>query len=313
MTATSMLMALALLGAAPQDTAAQTPASQVDEVEDIVVLGRELAEAVDDFVDEVVAPPSGRGPARWDRKVCVGAVNLKHEVAQPLIDRVSQVALDIGLEIGEPGCSANILILATDDGTALATALVEARPRVFRPGYSGAARSRAALDRFVATDRPVRWWHVSVPTDADTGAVAVRLPGYGPPMINTLGGRLRTEIQNDLRRAFIIVDLAQADRVSFPQLADYVAMVAFAQIDPEAQLAGFDTVLNVFADPAGAAGLTDWDRAWLTSLYDAELNRRAPNQQDGEVGGIMFRDLEQADPEPPAPPPADAPATPAPR
>ena len=313
MPAPSLLLALALFAAAPQDTAPQMPPppAQVDEVEDVVVISRDLAEAVDTFVDSVVAPPTGRGPARWDRKVCVGAVNLKREVAQPLIDRVSQIALDIGLEIGEPGCSANILILATDDGTALATALVEARPRVFRPGYSGAARSRAALDRFVATDRPVRWWHVSVPTDADTGAVAVRLPGYGPPMINTLGGRLRTEIQNDLRRAFIIVDFAQADRVSFQQLADYVAMVAFAQIDPEARLEGFDTVLNVFADPAGAAGLTDWDRAYLTSLYDAELNQRAPNQQGGEIGGLMVRDLQRPGPE--APPPADAPATPAPR
>ena len=313
MTVTSFLVALAVLGLTPQAGSAQTPppSSQADQVEDVVVIGRDLQDAVDSFVDEVIAPPPGRGPARWDRKVCVGVANLRRDVAQPLIDRVSEVALDIGLEIGEPGCVANILILATDDGTALATALVDARPRAFRPGYSGAARSREALERFTATDRPVRWWHVSVPVDADTGQIAVRIPGFDPPMINTLASRLRTEVQNDLRRALIIVDFSRADRVSFQQLADYVAMVAFAQVDPDAELAGFDTVLNVFADPAGTAGLTDWDRAYLTSLYDAELNQRVPSQQGGEVGRIMVRDLQRPGPE--APPPADAPATPAPR
>ncbi len=312
MTAPTLLMALALLGAAPQDPAPQRPpADQADQVADVVVIGRDLADAVDSFVDSVVAPPPGRGPARWDRKVCVGAVNLKRATAQQLVDRVSEVALDIGLDIGEPGCTPDILIMATDDGTALAAALVDARPRVFRPGYSGAARSRAALEQFSATNRPVRWWHVSLPVDADTGQIAVRVPGYDPPMINTLASRLRTEIQNDLRRAIIIVDLVQADRVSFRQLADYIAMVAFAQIDPEAKLEGFDTVLNVFADPAGAAGLTDWDRAYLTSLYNAQLNQRAPGQQGGEIGALMARGLRQGGSE--APPPADAPATPAPR
>lgn len=299
MIAASMSLALTVLPALPQDASRQPsvdPAVQATELEDVVVNGRTLSEAVESFVNTVVAPPRGRGPARWDRKVCVGVVNLRRDVAQVMIDRISQVALEIGLEIGEPGCSPNILVMATDDGTALATALVQSRPRVFRPSYAGAARSALVLERFQTTDRPVRWWHVSIPTVADTGQVAVRLPGYGPPLINVLGGRLRTEIQNDLRRAFIVVDVERSTGVTFQQLSDYVAMVALAQIDPDADTSSFPTVLNLF-DGAATAELTDWDLSYLKALYDAELNQANPNAQLDAVGGIMVRDRQRAEPE----------------
>jgi hypothetical protein len=300
MGALNVLFALTLLGSPPQEAQPQVPPDAPSTaIEDVLVEGRPLREIVDDFVDEVVAPPPGRGPARWDRKVCVGAANLRRDTAQSLIDRISDIAHEIGLEAGEPGCSPNILVIASDDGADLARALVEARPNAFRPPYAGASRSRAALERFQMTDRPVRWWHVSIPTHADTGEVAVRIPGYAAPMLNVRGSRLRTDLQNDLRRAFVIVDLDDAGAVTFRQLSDYVAMVAFAQIDPDADLSGFPTVLNVFDDPGAAEGLTDWDLSYLRALYDAELNQRSPNAQSGAVGGIMSRDRERAGSETP--------------
>lgn len=299
MIAASLAAVLTMLGSVPQDPVRQPSVSSTDdpvtELEEVVVNGRTLSGAVDSFVNTVTASPRGAGPARWDRKVCVGVLNLKASTAQVMIDRVSDVALEIGLEIGEPGCSPNILVIATDNGSSLATALVEARPLAFRPPYAGAARSAAALDSFRTTDRPVRWWHVSLPTDEDTGAVAVRIPGYDAPMVNTLGGRLRTEVVNDLRRAFIIVDIPRSSDVTFQQLSDYVAMVAFAQIDPEADIAGFPTILNAFDDTDAAVGLTDWDMSYLKSLYGAVLNQRNAGSQRDAVGGIMLRDRRRAE------------------
>ena len=52
-------------------------------------------------------------------------------------------------------------------------------------------------------------------------------------------------------------------------------------------------MLNVFADPAAASGMTDWDRAYLDALYGAELNLRNPNAQAGAVAAVMIRDREQ--------------------
>jgi len=110
-----------------------------------------------------------------------------------------------------------------------------------------------------------------------------------------MASRLTTVIQNDLRRAYIIIDIDQAEGITFQQLADYVAMVAFAQVDPDADLSGFPTILNVFDNPNVASGLTDWDQAYLGSLYGAELNQRNATAQSGAVAALMFRERRRAE------------------
>jgi hypothetical protein len=294
---TPLFFALALFGQTAQDPDSQpSPEAPVTEVEEVTVRAQRVREAVNSFLDEVTDPPRGRGPARWSDSVCVGAVNLRRTSGQYVVDRVSEVALDLGLDIGEPGCSPNILVLATEDGPGLARALVSERPYAFRPGYAGASQSRASLQRFQSNERPVRWWHVSLPVDSDTGAPAVSLPGYGPAMVSVQGSLLRTEIRNDLTRAFIIVDFVRAEGVSLEQLADYVAMVAFAQVDPEARTGAFDTILNLFDDEAPPPRMTDWDRAYLRSLYSAELNQRSSAAQRGAIASSMSRDRERTEP-----------------
>ena len=280
---------VALQAATP---APATPAAT--HLEDVVVNGRSLRETVEAFVDDVTAPPPGHGPARWNRRVCVGVVNLRRDAAEVVIDRVSEAARSIGLEPAGPGCSPNILVIATDQADTLTNALVDARPAAFRPGYTGASQSSRALEAFRSSSRPVRWWHVSLPVVRDTGAPAVALPGEGPPIIPG-SGRLTTEVTNRLLRSFVILDLARMDGVTFQQVGDYVAMVALAQIDPEAQTAGFDTVLNLFSDPDHGEAMTDWDRSYLASLYDSYLNQRGPNAQLGAVGSRMTRDRRAAE------------------
>lgn len=293
-------LALAVLGAQPQSIQSTPQGPTATVLEDVVVNGRPLREAIDAFVDEVTDPPRGRGPARWDRNVCVGTVNLRRDAAQALNDRVSEIAGSIGLEPGEPGCQANILIIATDDAAALTSALTRARPRAFRPGYSGASQSREALESFRTSNKPVRWWPVSVPVDRNTGQVAVRLPGQAPPVIEGRG-LTRTSVTNRLLRTFVIVDMGQLQNISYRQLGDFIAMVSLAQIDPDADATGFQTVLNLFSNREGGLVLTDWDYAYLRALYDAELNARAPNGQLGEVGSIMERDRRNPDRSPETP------------
>ena len=260
-----------------------------------MVLGMPLREQVETFADDVTAPATGWGPARWDERsgICVGVVNLRPDAAQAMADRVSEVALDLGLTVGEPGCSPNILVIATDDAPALATALVQQSPNAFRPRYSGAARRPSALRAFQSSDSPVRWWHVSMPIIRETGQPAVRLPGGDAPWIPSWGSRLTSPITSKLLRAYVIIDIDQAEGLSFSQLADYVAMVAFAQIDPDADVSGFPTILNVFDNPTIAFGMTDWDEAYLGSLYGAEMNQRNPNAQSGAVAALMFRDRQR--------------------
>ena len=86
--------------------------------------------------------------------------------------------------------------------------------------------------------------------------------------------RLSTQIVDQLFRTVVILDVDQVSGVSAAQLADYVAMVTLAQIDPDAETGGYASILNLFGTGDAAPGLTEWDRAYLTGLYDAERTRR---------------------------------------
>ena len=307
------LMAAALM-AAPQTAPVQTapaqarPAAQeAVRLEDVVVDARRLEDTTEAYVDQVAAPARRRSLARWKDGMCVGVVNLETETAQYLADRVSDVARGLGLRAHEPDCHPSVLIVATSDGPRFTEAFVAMRPRLFRVGGAGMDRGSAELRDFITEERPVRWWHVSLPVDSETGAAVVRTPGYisgsgaagGPeataqqyaPQTRIHSpSRLNDQTEDILKRVFIIIDVDQLNGASIEQLGDYVAMVAMAQVDPDADTAQFDTILNLFDDPATApTGLTGWDRAYLDGLYDpnSETHRISQRAQVQAVASAI--------------------------
>ncbi|KQY91769.1 hypothetical protein [Brevundimonas sp. Root1423] len=276
MSIVALMAALVLTQGAPQEPQA-SPAETQEPValEDVLVEGRRLEELTREFVDEVSAPPRRRGLARWRGGVCVGVMNLRPETAQAFADRVSALAMDHGLRPGDPGCRPNILVVFSGDARAMSAGMVENQRRLFRIGVGGLDRGNLALEAFEATDKPVRWWHVSLPINAETGDPGIRLPGdpaapfvRGEGLVNK--GRW---VRDDLRRVVIVVDIDQVSGLMLPQLADYIAMISLAQVDPDADTAGYATILNLFDDPAGYPGLTGWDRAYLRGLYSGPSER----------------------------------------
>jgi len=308
----ALAASLAIAGAesAPQAapvqpaTSPDPAAAPVSRLADVVVEGRQLDALVRSFVVEVAEPAKRRGLARWNRPICVGSVNLQTQVGQYIVDRVSDVARELEVEAGEPGCRPNVLIVGTVDGAALASALVEDRPRNFDLRHNGTDAGTPAFRGFRTDDRPVRWWQISMPIDSETGGRAVRLPGdldpasgqpTAPRIAVFAASRLRTQIRDDMVRAVIIIDVDRLDGANLVQLGDYVAMVSLAQIDPEAETAGYDTVLNLFADPAsGPDGLTDWDMSYLEALYQHDQLRINRNSQVQAVADAVLRDRRAA-------------------
>jgi len=301
MLAATALAAL-LATAAPQDPPVQDPSVQDPtgtRVDDLVVLGRPLDEAARDFVYSLSVPARGRGLARWRDTVCVGVVNLRGEAAQYLADVISTRAEDLGLEIGAPGCSPNVIITFADDGATMAKAMVEAEPSAFRVGGSGMDLGRAALGRFQEGDAPVRWWHMALPINSETGQIAVRIPGQvdnegnpSAPTLSTFGSLLTTIIRDDLNKVIVIVDVDGVAHLTAPQLADYLSMVSLAQIDPRGEIADFPTILNVLDNPAVADSMTDWDLAFLEALYrDDRALRRNPAVLASSIASDLARDL----------------------
>lgn len=271
---------------------AAPPQDPPTELGDVVVDGRSLRDRVEEFVDEVAAPPRRRGIARWRSRVCVGVVNLQKAQAQGLIDRISAVADEYGVRLGEPGCQPNVVVIFADDGRAMAGALVEADRRAFHLGVGGLDRGKAALEQFRQSDAPVRWWHVSMPVVGATGARAIRMPGDSGPIYVPGEGLVNQgrPITDMLNKVIVIVDAGQLEGVAGDQLADYLAMVSLAQVDPEGDTSAYDTILNMFDSPAAPAQLTAWDRGYLEALYDSWPERLEGSRQAAAVTRILERE-----------------------
>jgi hypothetical protein len=254
--------------------AAAQPTTQSEE---LVVTGERLHELVRGFIEELQPPPlSENQMARWDSRICPLVAGIPERQAQFVIDRISQRAFDLGLRPGAAGCRANVLIFVTPDADVLAQALADDRALVayYNNAEYGNTPGREALAGFVASDAPVRWWHVAQ-TVSRSGVV---LDGEGD-VVGSDGTRLRAATRQDFNRAMIIVDARQADGLSFGALADYLAMVTLAQLEAGADTSQTPSILNLFTERAAGieptAQMTQWDLAYLEGLYAAP--RQAPN------------------------------------
>lgn len=290
-----MMRTIALAAALLAATAALPATAQQTESDDkVVVQGKSAEDAVRDFVAEVGSAPEGMNLARWDGTVCVGVYNLAPNYAQRLIDQVSIVGVAVGLEPGEPGCKPNILILADHDGDALATRLVQDHLRKFLPAEThGTDLGRKALERFKASDAPVRWWQLSQTVQNETGAPIPR----GDSILVRGASRLRSNVRQEMAGAIIILDAARIGTISFASLTDYVAMVALAQIDAEADTREFPTILNLFNAASGerTARMTQWDLDYLTSLYETPGNAASTGSDARHIARKMLDESRKED------------------
>jgi hypothetical protein len=215
------------------------------------------------------------------------------------VDRISQLAAEVGLEPGEPGCAPDVVVIFTTDGQSTATAIAENYPSWLRPtGEGGQHLGLGALKDFEKSDKAVRWWHLSIPVDARHGTPAIRVRENGsnpPPAIAVAGpSRIHSGIRDDLRLALVIVDGRKLRGTTWQELGDYLALVSLAQIDPRTDPAPFDTILNLFSNPAAYSGLTDWDRSYLHALYDYDQERMPRLQVNALVGQIVDRAVDSA-------------------
>lgn len=287
-----MALALWLSGqASPSQTSQPQPPEAQADLGEIDVVGRSLDSRVKSFIEQVAAPPEGVGLARWHTDVCIGVANLTQPYAQFILDRVSELALGLGLDTGEPGCKANVMIIFANDASDIARRIVSEDPEGFRPARQHTDLGQDALDRFQNSEAPVRWWHVSLPVSVDTGDLAIALDSDdGPPAITVRGsGRLRSGVRNDLARVIIIVDMTRLGDTKFSALADYVALVSMAQISPDAEISSKSSILSLFDPKASQESITDWDMNYLLSLYGAPGDRPNPAYQAREIGRAMVR------------------------
>jgi len=284
-------LAIGLTGTAHADQASTAP------VEEVVVTGQRMEDVVRSFVSDISVSVRGANQlARWDRRICPGISGIKAQYARPVLDRMAQRAFEIGLDVGEPGCKANILILVTPDADAVSQRVVEDNRQIlgWHAQRGQVTQGRDGLRDFMASDAPVRWWHVASVTTATGASAGDSHTGDASSVRVENVSRIHRDTRIDFNGAFIIVDANRIAGLPLGALADYLSMVALAQLSPETDTSAFPTILNMFNGVAGGqpahATLTDWDLAYLRGLYVAKRDLTAESQR-GDIVNTMVRSL----------------------
>ena len=293
------IISLALAAAlAMQAAAATAPAEAPDDntVSGVVIAGRPQMtekEAIAAFVEDVAATSGNGRIGRWDRKICPGVVGVKADYGRFLVDRIALAAQDVGLEVGEPGCKANVLVIFTPDSEKFTKQAVREHPDAFSRFDLGMTSGKRALRRFENTDAPVRWWHVTHRVTADGQRYEEHSEGDAVRIRD--GGRIRSATRTDFDRAIVVVDAKRVGQVRFEALSDYLAFISLAQIDPDAAPSSADSVLSLFADKAVGREppqkMTTWDVAYLKGLYDARRDTKNDRGQKQDIARDMGKTL----------------------
>jgi len=223
------------------------------------------ADAITTFVTNITRW-DGEMIARWRIPVCPSVAGASAEQADFIRSRILEVAAAVHAPAsGDKQCAGNLLIFLTEHPDQLWTAWRDRYPKMF------ARESRQSIKRIVDVTRPVVTWQ-----NAALNATGMPSSARGAdhaPEYRLSDSRFRSSVSEDFLSVIVVVNTSATGSATFGQLADYIAMVSLARVDPridaDNDLAGAPTILKVFAkDFANAPRrVTNWDEAFLKGLY----------------------------------------------
>lgn len=274
-----------------------TPGDSEIVVEGHKLTAHEISQAV-----EAVGQPSSNGGfetqfARWDGPICIGVAGMAPDDGQYIADRLGAIARDLHIRAELPGCHPNILIVVTSDPSTL---IREARLQ--RPSLvSGLAP--ALLDRLARNNAAVRVVSSHAFTSADGDpAIAGDFASAGQKTVTLHqwhATHLLAPTQTHLSSMTVIVDKNKMAGLNYQQIAAYLSMVAFAEINVGAQPSGVRTILSLFSSGDDLPqDLTAFDQAYLRALYAVDPRLSGDQQRSmmaGSIQRIMADTLRKSD------------------
>ena len=210
--------------------------------------------------------------ARIEDRLCPGVLGLRRDAAELMIDRIRWNAERLGMWMADDAnCAPNLIVAFVDDGKAAIAELERNRSWLFN---SLTLPERRAL---LAEDGPVRVWSTTAMKTVTGMPVPRRESLDRPPVVqmNAAHSKIYINVREDITQVVVLFDREKARGKTVIQLADYATMRGFARTKPAEAGAALDTVLALFdesAEPPG--GMTDFDVAYLRSLYEGMPNLR---------------------------------------
>jgi hypothetical protein len=274
--------------------AASSPRSTqgIDEVTVSAQRARELVPRVEKFVGQIAALENNEGLPRWKLPVCPQVIGLPQEEGEYILGRISEVARTAGISLAGEQCRPNLYIVVTPDPRQLLQNTTEAN-RLLMFG----SESPSVIDEFIATPRPVRVYY-KTSLESSLGLALGDTHPVPPPdsfhprtfQQNNTSAHITADVIYNLAIVVAIADQTRLKGISRGQFADYLAMVSLADIKPGANLGDAPTILKLFdgAPEAAPAGMSDWDQAFLKSLYATEQKSRL---QRKDMARTIVREL----------------------
>lgn len=240
-----------------------------------------------DLVSAITATTVSGQVARWTEPVCLRVAGVSDATAARVRATFETVAVTAGVELGRLNCDPNILVTFTVDADALAAVVAERQPRLVRE------LDRSERELLLGGIRPLRWWartSVTSSRGSRPGASSAALLNSGDYRVNSdapvtneyVSTLIRRPTEASLDGMSIIVDVPRAEGLSLAALSEYVAIVALTMPRMSEDFSGFDSVLALGGYRPGVGNerrLSDWDRAFLASLYSVPADRIASAQR----------------------------------
>lgn len=266
----------------------------------------EARERAVEFIKRAGVAKGQKQVARWVVPICIKVIGVEDGQAARIEQTMLEIAAAANIDIAGPRCEPNISVSFTTDPRGVVRHIKARKPNQFRE------LSFADRERILTGDAPVRWWYATQMLDRDGVKSNNMSPGWigagegssvpGSAVTDPLtvgnfgdvtstqqynsGSNVRTPTLRSLYGATVVVDAARAGNASVDAIADYAAMVAFAEMDASDPPPP-DSILGLFQPNSIETSLTDWDLAFLKSLYRMPLDRRARIQRGHLVEALL--------------------------
>jgi hypothetical protein len=300
----SIVLVFGIASAEAQDPATPTPSTR----ESVTVTGiKETEAAISKFVGAMTVPTRAAGKlARWKDGVCPLVLGVRPEVGTAVAKMIRDVAAEVGAPVNaSDSCPNNIEIIFTAEPQALLDNV-----RIMHPNLLGYFDNSAQAEKLATMRLPIQSWYITATVDlhgqayvdgAHKGGIrmtmAIPQAGTGGPptapdivtmdlpdatVASVSGGRLGDGLSSAITNVVIVVDSSKLLNGEVSVLADYIAMLALAQIEPPDSCQDLPTILNLLVpDCSRSPGtLTAADMAYLRALYKITTTAKVAGQRD---------------------------------
>jgi len=295
---TVRIAAISILAACTCPALAQDKSGETIVVRGTRIDPQQARQQAIDFVKRTGVAHGQQQVARWVVPVCIKVIGLTTPQAARIENVMVDIAFEASVPVAKPGCQPNVTVSFAPDAGEVVRYIHARKPRQFDE------LPKTDRDNLLNGAAPVRWWYATQMLDRDgvnsnnisspwitagegANPTYLSLPGDSVTATQQYnsGSNVRTPTVRSLYGATVVVDAPKVSSAPLDAVAAYAAMVAFAEMnanDPPP-----DSILGLFKPESIETSLTDWDLAFLKSLYRMPLDRRSRIQRGHLVEALL--------------------------